>query len=77
MNKYVKLHSNMRFNALFVMAIIAFLLLCSESHSNSVMAGTKAAGLTLVGICYWLGRRWHRAGKLQEVDDFVKEEERP
>ena len=75
MNKYMRLHTNMRFNALYLMSIVAFLLLCSESHSNSVMAGTKVAGLALVGICFYLGRRWHRAGKLQEVDDFVKEEE--
>ena len=65
----------MRFNALFVMAVTAFLLLCSEADSDSLLAGTKVAGLAIVILCFYLGRRWHRAGKLPEVDDFVNEED--
>ena len=75
MDKYIRLHSNMRFNALCIMATIALLLICSDTDSSSLLIGTKAAGFAIAAVTYILGRRWHRAGQLKEVDDIINGED--
>jgi hypothetical protein len=71
MDKYIRLHSNMRFNALFLMAAVAIILIVSESDSGMVLLGSKAAGFAIAYLTYILGRKWRREGKLKEMDELI------
>lgn len=75
MDKYIRLHRNMRINALLIMGLIALLLICSDADSALLLIGTKVAGFILTAIAFKLARRWHRAGLLKEVDEFINGED--
>lgn len=73
MNKYLRLHTNWRFNAICALAAMALLLLACEADSTAILVATKVAGLGLTFLTISLSAKWHRAGKLPEVDDVIRE----
>ena len=75
MNKYLRLHTNWRFNVICVIAAAALLLLACEADSTAILLATKVAGLALTFFDISLSTRWHRAGKLPEVDEAIGEDE--
>lgn len=66
MKEIMNAYSNWRVLALAFAAAIALLLVTSTSEGMM----PQVMGMALAAAAYLVGRRWHKEGKLKELDDI-------
>lgn len=70
MKPYLQLLTNWRIVALAALAIVAMLLLLSESVSLKALIITKLTGFALAYGCYRLSQHWDRKDLINELNIF-------
>ncbi len=70
--------TNWRVHVLAALALVALVLLASESSDDTsllTMLSVKAAGFAIAYAAYRLGRYWDGKGKINELMQLAKEED--
>ena len=73
MKKILSIYANWRLDAIYLIACLALVLLCSDADTLGKMIAIKIVAFLLIALDYYLCRTWNK--KLTEIFDEYERRE--
>lgn len=76
MNKLFYVYTNIRFNIVALLGIVAFIMMCDETDRSLLsFFGIKAIAVGIALLAFRLAKYWHAKGYFKDVEEACKEED--